>query len=169
MKSVVTVTPSRQQACDSPRLVFVSRQRWTTFSHLCSFRSSSCQMSSIARPAQAQARAPSNPAAVQNPSFNCSHGETDVYSTLTFSSISFFSPICLEIFREPLQLPCQHTFCKLCLERITDDRWGRCKCSFRFCSLSTCRTLRSRMPWMLSCSIRRCWLLRDQSNYCQST
>ncbi|CAF1503942.1 unnamed protein product [Adineta steineri] len=35
-------------------------------------------------------------------------------------------PICLEIFREPLQLPCQHTFCKSCLERITDDRWGRC-------------------------------------------
>ncbi|CAF3698261.1 unnamed protein product [Rotaria sordida] len=35
-------------------------------------------------------------------------------------------PICLEIFREPLQLPCQHTFCKLCLERITEDRWGRC-------------------------------------------
>lgn len=33
----------------------------------------------------------------------------------------------MEIFREPLQLPCQHTFCKSCLERITDDRWGRCK------------------------------------------
>ncbi|UJR23775.1 hypothetical protein I4U23_026751 [Adineta vaga] len=35
-------------------------------------------------------------------------------------------PICLEIFREPLQLPCQHTFCKSCLGRITEDRWGRC-------------------------------------------
>lgn len=48
---------------------------------------------------------------------------------LTNYLISFlhFSPICLEIFREPLQLPCQHTFCKSCLERITDDRWGRCK------------------------------------------
>lgn len=40
---------------------------------------------------------------------------------------SHFSPICLEIFREPLQLPCQHTFCKSCLEQITEDRWGRCK------------------------------------------
>ncbi|CAF4374347.1 unnamed protein product [Rotaria sp. Silwood2] len=35
-------------------------------------------------------------------------------------------PICLEIFREPLQLPCQHNFCKSCLERITVDRWSRC-------------------------------------------
>ncbi|CAF1093594.1 unnamed protein product [Adineta steineri] len=35
-------------------------------------------------------------------------------------------PICLEIFHEPLQLPCQHTFCKSCLVRITEDRWGRC-------------------------------------------
>ncbi|CAF3687219.1 unnamed protein product [Rotaria socialis] len=35
-------------------------------------------------------------------------------------------PICLEVFREPIQLPCQHNFCKSCLERITVDRWSRC-------------------------------------------
>ncbi|CAF2213620.1 unnamed protein product [Rotaria magnacalcarata] len=34
-------------------------------------------------------------------------------------------PICLEVFREPIQLPCQHNFCKSCLERITVDRWSR--------------------------------------------
>ena len=37
-------------------------------------------------------------------------------------------PICLEIYSEPKMLPCQHSFCRCCLERLVenDGRWGRC-------------------------------------------
>ena len=65
---------------------------------LFSSSSSSCQMSSIARPVQAQVRVPSNPAVVQNPSFSCSHGETDINATLAFSSISLSVPFALRSF-----------------------------------------------------------------------
>jgi tripartite motif-containing protein 2/3 len=35
-------------------------------------------------------------------------------------------PICLDMYVDPRMLPCQHTFCKVCLERISEDRWNRC-------------------------------------------
>jgi tripartite motif-containing protein 2/3 len=37
-------------------------------------------------------------------------------------------PICLETFNDPRMLPCQHSFCRCCLERLVenDGRWGRC-------------------------------------------
>lgn len=37
-------------------------------------------------------------------------------------------PICLEMFSDPRMLPCQHSFCRCCLERLAenDGRWGRC-------------------------------------------
>jgi hypothetical protein len=37
-------------------------------------------------------------------------------------------PICLEIYSDPRMLPCQHSFCRGCLERLSenDGRWGRC-------------------------------------------
>ena len=37
-------------------------------------------------------------------------------------------PICLEIYADPRMLPCQHSFCLCCLERLaeSDSRWGRC-------------------------------------------
>lgn len=74
-----------------------------------------------------------------------------------------FSPICLEIFHEPLQLPCQHSFCKSCLERITVDRWGRCK-SLVTLRIDLDRLPRSCLSWMLPGSFRWHQCFRSESN-----
>ncbi|CAC5392870.1 unnamed protein product [Mytilus coruscus] len=55
------------------------------------------------------------------------------------SASIFDCPICLEKFKAPVDLPCQHTFCSACLETFVESMVGEIHNKSRFCSCPVCR------------------------------
>ena len=43
-------------------------------------------------------------------------------------------PVCMEVFECPMLLPCHHTLCKHCLDRITFDEVANCPLCNEVCS-----------------------------------
>lgn len=46
-------------------------------------------------------------------------------ASTSFSEDDFSCPVCYEIFKDPLLLPCSHSICKTCLEQFWENRGFR--------------------------------------------
>lgn len=46
-------------------------------------------------------------------------------ASMSFSEEDFSCPVCYEIFKDPLLLPCSHSICKMCLEQFWEKRGFR--------------------------------------------
>uniref|UniRef100_A0AAV2JGX8 Uncharacterized protein n=1 Tax=Knipowitschia caucasica TaxID=637954 RepID=A0AAV2JGX8_KNICA len=55
----------------------------------------------------------------QNPTLGAD--KTEELKMASFISMDFSCPVCLDIYKDPVLLPCSHSFCKACLQ----DWWGK--------------------------------------------